>query len=382
MGEANTVRLLIGFVAVCVLMFAALAWRLAGWGRPDTSGPGGPPAAPGELAAVSQAVGEKHRPDQRKTLVGESSVSAPDQVLPAGHDRSEPEAQARARSEPEAQARTAPDRPHQRPEAASSQPGVRWPTEPRRREAQRRLAAARAALRDDPWHERALRDQVAALAELGRWREAAETLACLVQLNPDDADLRFEQAAVLLRLRRWVEAVGVLNMVVAQRPEHARAWFNLAAAHQALGHLHDAHRAWNRTIELAPSPEAHAQRGIVLLDLNDWTAAAADFRTVLQHEPEAADATVNLALALWKLGRVEEARGHLLGLLERHPRHVPALNRLAEMAWAVYQAAPAENEALREETVAWCRRALAIDPYQPAVQALLDEAVRAGPDNH
>lgn len=339
-------KLLMGVLGGCLLLLAALAWHLTGAARALPRLPNSPPAlrrAPAEQTRAAEA----QTPTAKPTLEKHPAPSTPVGTVATA------------------------------PTGSGATPSdVRWATDPTLKDALRRLEAARAALRDDPNHESALRDQLAALVELGQWRGAADTLARLLELHPDDLDLRFEQAANFMRLRQWLDAIGSLKPIVAQRPEHARAWFNLAAAHQAVGHLEEARRAWDKAIVLSPHPAAYAARGEVLLDLQEWAAAAADYETVLRSTPDAPDATVNLSLALWKLGRSEEARRRLLALLEQHPRHVPALLRLAEIARAAYQAAPAGNQARQEEAAAWCRRALEIDPKQPAALALLQEITR------
>lgn len=259
-------------------------------------------------------------------------------------------------------------------EAPTTQPTVQWATDPSVQDAQRRLERAQQTLSDDPFHPEALRDKAAALADLRQWSPLADTLARLVELDPNDVGLRYERAIVLMQLRQWLDVIAELKSVVAAQPEHARAWFNLAVAYQAVGHLGEARQVWDRVIELLPSTEALARRGEVLLDLQEWALAAADFGGVLARQPRAADATLNLALALSKLGRDEEARARLMESLAEHPRHVPLLNRLAELAYARCQSSPYENRAACDEAAEWCRRSLAIDAQQPAVRALLEAA--------
>jgi tetratricopeptide (TPR) repeat protein len=332
-------KLLVGVGVACVLMLGVAVWQV--WGSWSSHA-----ATPGNVAADPR-IGRGTRDGLQRPAAAPVATNA----VPAA------------------------------PEAgpASSDASVHWPEDPQQADVLRRLDAARAALRDDPDHERALHDELAALAELNRWPEAAQTLARLQRLRPDDLDVAFDYAAVLLRLHRSVEAVALLNEVVARQPEHARAWFNLAVAHQSLGHLEEARRAWNQAITLKPTLPAYAQRGTVLLDLHEWAAAAADFETVLKQQPDAADATLNLSLALWRSGRGEEARERLRTLLERHPDHIPALNRLAEMAWGAYQASPAGDAVLRDEAFDCWRRSLRADATQSEIQARLAEAQAPAP---
>jgi tetratricopeptide (TPR) repeat protein len=236
------------------------------------------------------------------------------------------------------------------------------------------LQLAQATLRDDPEHPGALRDAAEALAALGQWSQAADTLARRVALDPGNVALRFDHATALAQAHRWIEAIVVLQQVVREEPGRGEAWFNLAVAHQAAGHLADARGAWDRVIERIPTPEAFSRRGEVLLDLLEWDAAASDLEVVLREQPDAADATLNRALALSKAGRGEEARALLIEFTDRHPCHVPALNRLAELAWTASEAVTSESATARAEARQWWQRSLECDPEQPAVREALEQA--------
>jgi tetratricopeptide (TPR) repeat protein len=260
------------------------------------------------------------------------------------------------------------------PATPTFQPLVHWAGDPDLRAAGRRLQLAQATLRDDPEHPGALRDAAEAFAALGQWSPAADTLARRVALDPVNVALRFDHATALAQAHRWIDAIAVLQQVVREEPGRGEAWFNLAIAHQAAGHLADARGAWDRVIELIPTPEAFSRRGEVLLDLLEWGAAASDFEMVLREQPDAADATLNRALALSKAGRGEEARVLLIAFTDRHPCHVPALNRLAELAWMAYQAAPTESAAVGDEARQWWQRSLECDPEQPPVREALEQA--------
>lgn len=341
-------KLLVVFLLLCVLLLAFTAWQLVGvLGRQ--------PAAPRLAERLAPA---EPQPAQ---LVADQIAEPVD--VPA--EPAEPPAATVATAQ-QSEA-PAPD------DAVAEPPEVRWAEDPELRAAQRRLTAARVVLRDDPDHERARRDELDALARLERWDEALASVRELRRLRPDDMALAFEEAALLMQLGRALDAVGVLNLVVYEQPDDARAWFNLAVAHQELGHLSAARHAWDRTIALAPTTEARAQRGVILAALGDWAGAATDFEQVLLDEPEAPDATINLALALRHLGRSDEARARLVALVEQRPRHLPALRLLAEIAWDAWQAAP-RDDARRREVALWCARALEVDGRQAGLRAWLDAA--------
>ncbi len=295
--------------------------------------------------------------------------------------RPEPEAQARATPAPDASTvdTTAPHpgsigvpsvRDERAEHAPTPAPGtIRW-ADAGRPAAERRLALARTTLRHQPDHEAALRDEAAALAELGRWREAEASLRNLVALRPDDVELRFNWAAALLRQRRHREAADALMQVVANDPNHDRAWFNLAVAHQSLGRLQDALDAWNRAIALRPTATARLQRATLLLDLRDFAAAAADFEWLLAHEPISIDTSHNLATAYRRLGRYDDAQRILDTVLALKPRHVPTINRAAEIAWEASQQPGADAPGLVRATIERCTRSLDIDQTQADVLEL------------
>jgi len=253
-----------------------------------------------------------------------------------------------------------------------SAPKVRWAAPPTSA-AERKLAAARAALRDAPQSEAARRDELAALVELGHWDEAERAVRVLRDASPDDPQLKYEHAAILLRLRRATDAIRLLEDVVAAEPDHARAWHNLAVARTWLGHLAAARAAWDRTIALGRTPgvEAHMQRGTVLLDLQEWAAAALDFEAVLALDPNVIDASHNLALAYGHTGRFDEARAVLAAAHQRHPNHILTLNRLAALTLRV-SGLPDRNEAaLRAEATRYVLRSLELNPNQPEMRNLL-----------
>lgn len=343
-------RFLIGFVTVCVLLLGAAVWLVVTARVPaptaertrtashDAAAPATPTAA--GMNGASGAASPAAARDPLAPIAGDTFAS--DTAIPTP--------------------------------VSTAASDVRWAGEPERRRAEERLAAARAVLADDPDHPQALRDACAALATLRRWGEVADVLARLRRLNPEDDALTFEHAVALMRQRRWMECLPLLTQLVERHPDDRRAWFNLAVAHQAVGHLADARKAWDRVIALRSDPAALARRGEVLLDLREWAVAAADFQAALAAQPGSADAALNLALAWWRMGRLSEARDCLRSFHERHPRNVSILNRLAEMAWAACRTDPAQNEPDCREAVTWWRQSLAIDPDQPTVRAQLETA--------
>ncbi|MEP0848035.1 MAG: tetratricopeptide repeat protein [Phycisphaerae bacterium] len=355
-------RTLAPFVLVCAVLAGLAIWLLAGSFAATPKGQRAAPRAPGPPSGAR--IGAARRPESPisdDTVAGEASVTSarlPADASPAGAIRSETPAD----SVP--------------PE--SSHDPVRWPQDERKREKREQYLALRAEIDADSANELALREALAAALELEWWDEAREVSARIAALRPDDADTWFEYGTLLMRVQRWVEAIEPLGRAAELSPQNARAWFNLAVAHQRLGHLLEALRAWDRCAELSSDDaEVLARRAETLLDLCDWNRASADLRRALELDPAQDDARLNLSLALLRLGRFDEASGACEALLARRPRHVPALNRLAQIAWERHEATPGLSVDLLAEVAQRCEQSLAIDAGQPEAQALLERAREA-----
>lgn len=342
-------RILLTFAVVCVLLLVWAVWqfvpeRTPGL-RPASAHDGAPPAAapPYQAAPVGAAV---HPAGEGAAPLDVPNGPQPDpEPLPAG------------------------------PRATGL---VHWALPAGYDGALRTVALTQEILRSEPHHVDALRDQAQALLVLRRWPEACTVLARYLELLPTDAELRYELAAALMRQQRWSEALSAWRTLVSQTPEDARCWFNLAVAHQALGHLADALSAWNETLQRAPTTADFARRGEVLLDLHEWDAAADDFARVLAAQPDAEDALLNLCLALRRAWRASEAIEQLRAFIAAHPQHVPALNRLAETAWALAGTQERDRATWRDEARRCWEASLALDPAQDAVREHLS-ALRGTP---
>jgi tetratricopeptide (TPR) repeat protein len=255
---------------------------------------------------------------------------------------------------------------------------VRWAGEVSRQAALDKLSAAREALKRDPGHRLALRDELEALVELGRWSEAADTLARLAAVEPEDPRWLRERAVCLLRLSCFAGALGPLREYVARVPEDDQAWSWLAAAQQALGHLQDAEQSWSRVLALRPAEvEALACRGQVRLALHEWSGAAADFELACELDPENIEAAIGLSAALGELGEHAAACQRLRVVLERHPHHIRAMNQLAELYWRSWTAGGTAAD--RSAAIDCWQRSLALDPDQPQIRSRLEQALGQAP---
>ncbi|RMF70739.1 MAG: tetratricopeptide repeat protein, partial [Planctomycetota bacterium] len=335
--------------------------------RPAIDAADSPPGESAFVAPAAKAVGHEDRNDVGGGRIAVAAVERPSFAgVPKGESPVAPSDTA-ADEPASASPDVAPDAP---PPVAK----VVWPKArrmPPEDAAWRRFMNLRRQRPDD---EVLLAEGLERAIATEHWPDALWCADRLVELRPDDGRIRFARASLNLRRRAWIDAIDDLEVVVAAEPENARAWHNLAVARQALGQLSGARRAWDRAIALRPeSSDALARRGEVFLDLHDWSSAVRDFEQSLAAEPDAVGVRLNLALALWRDGRGEEALGVVEDVLERQPRNIVALNRAARIAWDLRLSEPDGSMRYVERAAALASRSLEAAPNQPEVRRLLQE---------
>jgi tetratricopeptide (TPR) repeat protein len=99
--------------------------------------------------------------------------------------------------------------------------------------------------------------------------------------------------------------------------------------------------------------------GICLFETGDSDAALAAYRRSLALKEVYPEASLNLAIALERLGQVAEARGHALAALRFRPDYADAISLLGKLA---------EREGNSEEAIRLLEKAVALDPKAIAAQ--------------
>ena len=376
---------LIGFSALCVLLIAVFIWYSDALRFPAAPASVASEAAAQPIPATQHSTAIEPAPVRAATSEAPVPIRAATSEAPvpirAATVRERWPGDARATEKPLPDGRGS-DRtlPHGRGSDRTPPPQreapTHWASDSSQQEHIATLRRARAELKHDPYNETALNDALSAAAALGNAKVSNELLAHRASIHPEDTAAQFDYAASSLALRRWHDAVAPLRLVVARQPDFAQAWFDLALAEQQLRRLDDALRSWNRAVALLPdSGEAWANRGEVLLDLREYSATVESLRRALRLEPSIA-VRHNLALALWKLGRTDEAFGELRQVLADHPRHIATLNRLGEWSLIRYQQNPVGARAALDDAVKYWRHSLKLDAGQTDVKAQLAAAVR------
>ena len=265
-----------------------------------------------------------------------------------------------------------------------------------------------AALALNPNHGGARRSLGIALMHAERLKESAEQLQRAAAISPRDAETANNLGMVLLRLKDIEGAAAALEKAVSLNPKLIKAYFNLSQAYLRAGRTGDARRASDRAAALTKEQrdmgramvlvqsarqrlqasdaaagipllreaiqahpgfvDAYMELGRALLDFGgDPAAAIQQFRTVLNLDPERADAHYYAGLALRKQGDLAHAFEELKAAATMAPCRVEMIRALA---------AAAVDSGNRPEAVRQLRRVLAWDARDQHANASLERLAR------
>lgn len=216
----------------------------------------------------------------------------------------------------------------------------------------RALGAFDTALRLQPGLVAALGNRARALLALGRPGEAAQAFVAAVAAQPADATLREHAATALDAAGRRDDALAQLRVALQLAPQRVDAWFLLGEWLQQRGDEAGAAQAWEQVLareaghaeaacNLARLRPARGEavlgsvlaagvsgerRAAVLASLcslrlaqDRYTDAVAACREALASAPASPQAVGNLAQALKRQGRLDEADTLLTRLIAEHP---------------------------------------------------------------
>jgi Flp pilus assembly protein TadD len=143
---------------------------------------------------------------------------------------------------------------------------------------------------------------------LGRLEEARQQAALVLQQHPDEAEAHIETALMLGRDRRYAEAVQHLLKAVTQEPDHPTAYEQLAACLAAMGQHTLVIEACEQGLRVDPfNPTLHHSLAVAEAETGDLTNAVAHLRLALALKPQWPEARGVLAFALASLGQLKEA---------------------------------------------------------------------------
>jgi len=135
------------------------------------------------------------------------------------------------------------------------------------------------------------------------------------------------------------EAITQLQQALQVNPDDAQARFNLGNALAQKGTVDEAITQYQQALQIYPGyVEAHYNLGVVLLQKGRADEAITQYQQALQINPGYRDAHINLGYALLQKGTVEEAMAHFQKALQLNPADPSTQNKLAWLLATVPQA--------------------------------------------
>lgn len=257
------------------------------------------------------------------------------------------------------------------------------------------LAAYERAMALDPTDGETLRLAGRAAAALGDAAKAERYFRAAVDREPNNAAGYDDLGEFLIGRSRFSEAEPILRRQTTLAPDYGRAWLHLGRSEALLNRFEEAERAFERAIELDPSPENWAARGEAQLLHANYQAALDSFDKALAKRPKdhrlfgaraevlsrlgrpEAKAEFEKALALASassevddraaaaiylahLGAVAESRAAIAGLVKNAPRRARVLLAAAEVEEVLNN---------REAALRWLTQALEAGADAPSILA-------------
>jgi tetratricopeptide (TPR) repeat protein len=171
------------------------------------------------------------------------------------------------------------------------------------------------------------------LAALGRLEEALVHYQRALELRPGFLEARLNQAITYARQGLDAQAIVELERCLDADPAYAAALWNLALLRgRDQEGLAQVLERVERALGVEPaSAQILMMRGDLLLRLDRFDEAATAYQAVLEVAPRSADAWANLARALGRLGRREEAERALRQALDLDGASAAALDVAREL---------------------------------------------------
>ena len=172
------------------------------------------------------------------------------------------------------------------------------------------VVALEKALKVDPGHWKSHNNMALASIDLGELEVAEAHYRESLAIEPQPAiynDLGF----VLEREGMPEEAAEAYRKALELDPESASAHYNLGVSLARSGEFAEAETHLRAALKRTPNAQTYTGLGVVLLQQGKAEEAIASLRAAIEADPENAAAHQDLAQALEKLGRTDEARSEM-----------------------------------------------------------------------
>eukprot|EP00878_Enallax_costatus_P005296 GHUV01005563.1.p1 GENE.GHUV01005563.1~~GHUV01005563.1.p1 ORF type:complete len:364 (+),score=89.25 GHUV01005563.1:278-1369(+) len=170
----------------------------------------------------------------------------------------------------------------------------------------------------------------------GKLAAALTDYNAAIQLCPWSVDPVINRGVVLEALGRWTEAAADYQAVLSVAPSDPSAWNNLGNTYMGMKNWSDAEQCFAKAAQLAPAFSfAAANKTLAMFQLGKREQAIREMRTLLRRYPDFPDMRAALAAAQWAAGRegdaetnwqrVEDPRYRDVTWLQNERRWPPAL---------------------------------------------------------
>ena len=169
------------------------------------------------------------------------------------------------------------------------------------------------------------KQQVFALLQSNRLREAKALCVGLCERNQNDAEAWFLLAGVHAQLGELDQVVRCCQHVIALEPMNIPAHYNLGVALQTQGHIDEAAGCYRRVLEIQPDhAPALANLGLALRESGKSGEAVTCCQQAVQLQPDMAEAHNTLGLLFKDQGSIDDAAGYFQRAIELRPSYAEA----------------------------------------------------------
>ncbi|MDD8051049.1 MAG: tetratricopeptide repeat protein [Verrucomicrobiota bacterium] len=146
--------------------------------------------------------------------------------------------------------------------------------------------------------------------------EALALMQESIEIDPRQTQLRVELGEHLMELDRYADAVGVMEGAGSDGEQSPQLQYLLGLGYIVSNRLAEARTAWDRYVallsergvDLRGAGEFYVRYGLLLQDLDDWSAAAEMFEKAVEAQPDNLMVCREFAVSLFRAGQEDRAR--------------------------------------------------------------------------
>ena len=173
------------------------------------------------------------------------------------------------------------------------------------------------------------------LKDLGKLKDAEESIHKAIKLQPDFADGYYNLGKILSDIGKLKDAELSYRQAIEIKPDFVDAHLNLGNTLRELGKLQEVEILLRKVIEIKPDyAKAHLNLGIILEDLGKLQDAELSTRKAIELNPDLAEAKLNLGSIFKDLGKLKDAELSYRQAIEIKPDFAKAYYSLSLLKYS------------------------------------------------